>query len=272
MRIMVPSPLQLVRLAVLALLAITGTATAQLRDDLPMRLEARPDDRPVIAIVIDDLGLGRAKFEAVNALPFPVTLAFLPYGENAQAMLDDASPRHETMLHMPMEPTVRLRDAGPSVVMTGSADEVRRGVERNLSMLTGYKGVNNHTGSKLTAERGAMRTVLRTLASQDLYFLDTRTTPRSVSAELANETGAVVLQASRFLDGGLGKLGAAHVRRQLEALEAEAARGGVAIGVGHPYPETLAVLREWAKGAQGRFRLVTTGELAAELRKRGAGV
>ncbi|MCQ8184207.1 divergent polysaccharide deacetylase family protein [Parvularcula maris] len=253
-------------------MAIMGTASAQLRGDVPMRLEAKPDDRPVIAIVIDDLGLGRAKFEAVNALPFPVTLAFLPYGEEAQAMLDDTSPRHEAMLHMPMEPTVRLHDAGPSVVMTGSANEVRRGVRRNLAMLTGYRGVNNHTGSKLTADRSAMRTVLQTLASQDLYFLDTRTTPRSVSADLASETGAVVLQANRFLDGGMGKLGAGHVRRQLEALEAEATRDGAAIGVGHPYPETLAVLKEWAEGAQGRFRLVTTGELASELRKTGAGV
>jgi polysaccharide deacetylase 2 family uncharacterized protein YibQ len=236
-----------------------------------MRLGPKPDERPVIAIVLDDLGLDRRKFEAVNALPFAVTMAFLPYGQDAQAMLDGAAPRHEPILHMPMEPVVRLADAGPSVVMSGDAETVRRGVERNLSMLSGYKGVNNHTGSKLTADPVAMREVLRTLDGHGLYFLDSRTTPNTQSRAAAAQTGARLLQADRFLDGGLGRLGEGHVMAQLAALEKEAKKKGYAIGVGHPYPDTLAALRRWSADASISFRLVTTGELAQKLGKPSAG-
>ena len=45
-------------------------------------LDRRDDHRPLIAIVIDDMGVARRRSDRAAALPGPLTLAFLPYAEN----------------------------------------------------------------------------------------------------------------------------------------------------------------------------------------------
>lgn len=255
--------------AVSAIVALGPTMNHALAGDLggapvPLRLADRPDERPRIAIVIDDLGLDWARFRSVNNLPVPVTLGFLPYGSEAQAMLDGADPRHEAILHLPMEPHRRKEDAGPDMVRTGPAEDVRAGLHANLGKLSGYRGVNNHTGSKLTADAGAMEVILRELRARDLYFLDSRTTEAAKAKRLSRRTGASVLEADLFLDGNFGRGGAAHVRRQLRLAERIAERDGSVIAIGHPYPATIETLGAWAAEKGQRFRFVTTAELLAE--------
>jgi polysaccharide deacetylase 2 family uncharacterized protein YibQ len=247
------------------MLGAEGTAAAEgLRsggDDL--RLAPRPDPRPVIALVIDDLGLDWGRFESVNSIEAPLTLAVLPYGSDAQAMIDRASSRHEIILHLPMAAERETAPAGPDAVPTGpTAQDVRQALGRNLSKISGYRGVNNHTGSRTTAHEGAMEIVLDELESRGLYFLDSRTTPHSVAHAVGADNGIGVLEGTLFLDGDFGRGGEAHVLAQLERLEEIAVRDGSAIGIGHPYPSTIAVLKTWATDARTRLRFVTTGELA----------
>ncbi|MEE4212448.1 MAG: divergent polysaccharide deacetylase family protein [Parvularcula sp.] len=227
------------------------------------RLSPRPDPRPVIAIVIDDLGLDWGRFESVNAMEVPMTLAILPYGSDAQAMIDRVSPRHEVMLHLPMAAERETAPMGPDAVPIGPEDAVRDALLRNLTKISGYSGVNNHTGSRTTSDEAAMAIVLEELRERDLYFLDSRTSPQSVAARVGQSQGAKVIEGTLFLDGDFGRGGEAHVRAQLEQLETTAKRDGFAIGIGHPYPSTIAVLKTWAPEARTRLRFVTTAELAA---------
>ena len=228
-----------------------------------MRLPPKPESRPQVAIVIDDLGLDWARFRSTNRLPMPVTLAFLPYGPDAQAMVNASDPRHEVMLHLPMEPHRRKHDAGPDRVPAYGQHAIEGALATNLSKLSGYRGVNNHTGSLVTETRAAMETVLTELDEAGLYFLDSRTSIHSVAVPAGRTTGATVLEADLFLDGNFGRGGVAHVTRQLEILAATARAQGSAIAIGHPYPETLEALNAWAASEEGQgFRFVTTGELA----------
>jgi len=263
-------------------LALCSGASAQLwQENAPVAgvLEANPspsaradvlapqqDTRPEVAIVIDDLGLDWERFQAVNRLPVPVTLAFLPYGTDAQAMLDTADGRHSTILHMPMEPKRRKHHAGPGMVKAGKPAAIRNAVHAQLNQLSGYRGVNNHTGSAITENKSAMATVLATLQGEGLYFLDSKTTPDSRAAEAGAPFGALVLEADLFLDGDFGRGGRAHVQRQLKLLEATARRNGSAIGIGHPYPTTIAALNDWAAEKRLALHFVTTDELADEAR------
>lgn len=248
-----------------AIIALAATAVAgDLRSGgVPMRLEAKRDARPVIAIVIDDVGLDWARFQSANALPLPVTLAFLPYGSDAQAMLDATDPRHEPILHLPMEPYRRKHDAGPDMVRAGDPAAARAALRTNLAKLSGYRGVNNHTGSQATADGAVMASVLQELRDRDLYFLDSGTTDAAVPQQLGVSVGANVLRADFFLDGDFGKGGRLHVERKLEELERLAAAQGSAIAIGHPYPSTISALSAWAATARDRFRFVTVEDLAA---------
>ncbi len=221
--------------------------------------------RPRIAVVIDDLGLSWNAFERVDALPSPLTLAFLPYGEEAQAMLDAMSPGHEAMLHLPTEPVSRREDAGPDMLRPGDARAIRATLAANLGKLSGYEGVNNHTGSRFTADPAAMTVLLQALEGEGLYFLDSVTTPRPVAARLAGLGGFRVVSRDVFLDAD-HRAGEAYVRAQLRLLEAVARRNGEAIAIGHPYAATIEALGPWLVTAPARgFDLVTVGELVAPL-------
>ncbi|NJO13540.1 MAG: helix-turn-helix domain-containing protein, partial [Gammaproteobacteria bacterium] len=52
--------------------------------------DARPASRPKIILIVDDVGLDRAAFEHLMALPGPVTLSILPYVRGAQDYADRA--------------------------------------------------------------------------------------------------------------------------------------------------------------------------------------
>ncbi|MFC3302966.1 divergent polysaccharide deacetylase family protein [Parvularcula lutaonensis] len=259
----------------LAAAALSAIAPAR-ADDLdagraPMRLAAVRDERPKVAIVIDDVGLDWRRFQAVNRLPMPVTIGFLPYGPDAQAMLDSKDPRHDAILHLPMEPHRRKEDAGPDMVPTGAPDAVRAALHANLAKLTGFSGVNNHTGSKTTADETAMRIVLSELEARGLYFLDSMTTPRTKAKRVSATTGATVIEGDLFLDGDFGKGGEKHVRRQLRRLEKIAEKHGEVIAIGHPYPATISVLNEWALERGADLQFVRAKDLAAEVEQRGTG-
>ncbi|NNU17724.1 divergent polysaccharide deacetylase family protein [Parvularcula sp. ZS-1/3] len=254
--------LALAALSAILLLAAPGKAE-DLREGVPLRLPEKVDERPLIAIVIDDVGLDWERFRAVNRLPFPATVAFLPYGAEAQGMLDALDPRHEAILHLPMEPKRRREDAGPDMVPARPGSETRRLTVRNLGKLEGYSGVNNHTGSLATESTAAMRVVMAETRTRGLYFLDSKTSPRSVAYREGKRLGARVVEADLFLDGDFGRRGAEHVERQLGMLEQTAEVRGYAVGIGHPYPSTISALNAWAEAKGEAYRFVLVSALAS---------
>ena len=221
--------------------------------------------RPKIAIVIDDMGLSWDAFESVNALPTPVTLSFLPYGEDAQAMINHVKTGHDIMLHLPMEPEEKVEDAGPDMLRAGEDRQVIRDeLIRNLSRVQGYSGVNNHTGSKFTADRKAMAVVLKELDRRGLFFLDSITTHHPVSYKLADRYGFRVVERNVFLDPDYPNVSVQSVQDQLAALERVAAADGYAIAIGHPYRATLVALETWLATAEVRgFDVVLVKDLTA---------
>lgn len=202
-----------------------------------------PAARPRIAIVIDDLGLDRRGTTRATALPAPVTLAFLPYAGQLQAQVDRARDAgHEILLHMPMQPSGK-EDAGPDSLQIGlSEEEIRRRMNKALDAFQGYDGVNNHMGSRFTAEESAMDLIMPLLRARGMFFLDSRTAAKSAGLRAAQKSGVPVLGRDIFLDDDMS---AEAVVRQLQETEHVARRRGVAIAIGHPHPATLAALERW---------------------------
>src|SRR5690606_38194193 len=120
--------------------------------------------------------------------------------------------------------------------------ERQRRLAANLARFDAYVGVNNHMGSRFTADAAAMGPVLAELKARGLLFLDSRTTSRSMGAKLARDMGLPYAERDIFLDN---ERDAAAIRRQLLAAEAQARRKGAAIVIGHPHPETVESLSIW---------------------------
>lgn len=206
---------------------------------------------PLIAIVIDDVGLNGQRVEKLLSLPTPLTLAFLPYANNLQKYSEMSRSRgHEVMLHLPMEPTSRTSNPGPDALLQDlSPAEIQRRTKKNLDSFEGYVGVNNHMGSKFTAYEAGMAIVMDEIAARGLLFLDSRTTAKSKGYDLARARNLPTANRDVFIDNEI-KMEA--IQAQLKKVEAFALKNGTSIAIGHPYNETIDALRTWIPEARKR--------------------
>lgn len=197
-----------------------------------------------VVIIIDDMGMDRKHTSAVMDLPAPVTLAFLPYaGDLAAQVGRGVSKGHELMVHVPMEPINDKLNGGPAVLRVDqTAEEFSKILNDDLSAFSGYVGINNHMGSKLTQDRAAMARVMTELKTRNLYFIDSRTINDSVAADEARKAGVPFAVRDVFLDHEETYEFAAG---SLSEVERKALKNGVAIAIGHPKENTIRALREW---------------------------
>ncbi len=221
----------------------------------------QPKARPKIIIVFDDMGLDHAAFERALALPGPLTYSFLPYAQGVDGLARKAREQGaEIMLHLPMEPEGGA-DPGPHALrldMTGAT--FIETLEWNLARFDGYVGVNNHMGSKLTADTAAMKTVLAYLKERGIFYLDSVTTGETVMRKANAAVGADAFSRDVFLDAQAGDR--AFVRRQLDLVERIARETGYAVAICHPRAETIDVLGPWLATAPSRgFELAPASSL-----------
>lgn len=207
--------------------------------------------RPVIAIILDDMGLDRRRSERAVMLPAPLTLSYLAYARNLAEQTSAARRRgHELMVHLPMEPLAKGEDPGPRALLTGlPAEELVKRLEWALNRFTGYVGANNHMGSRLTRDADAMALVMARLKARGLLFVDSRTSIRSVAGMAARAAEVPNTERDIFLDHVDGLEA---IQRQLEILERVARRQGFAVAIGHPREATLEALESWMEGAKAR--------------------
>lgn len=211
-----------------------------------------PHDGPIIAIVIDDMGVDRKRSRHMwEDVPGPLTLSFMSYADDLPEQTQAAKKSgHELMLHMSMEPSNAAIDPGPNVLMTAMADsEIKSLTDWGLNRFSGFVGVNNHMGSRFTEDAHAMGVVLSEVKDRGLLFLDSRTSPKSVGRSVARDLGMPVLERNVFLDNDND---VDKVRHQLEQVERLARKQGFAIAIGHPRDATIAALKTWVPDAISR--------------------
>jgi polysaccharide deacetylase 2 family uncharacterized protein YibQ len=239
---------------------IAGLAAPEIRstvesDDV-MR-STPPVRAPSIAIVIDDLGADAGHTREAIALPRAVALSFLPYPADTPRLVREAARAgHEILVHVPME-AVGAHDPGPFALTTGlRPDEIVRRLDWALSRVPGFVGINNHEGSRFTADRANMALVMEHLAGHGAFFFDSRTTPDSQVLPVARAFGVASASRDIFLDD-VGTIDA--VDAQLRALETRAREQGTAIAIGHPHEITLDAVAYWTAHRSG-FELITLSE------------
>ncbi len=196
---------------------------------------------PMLAIIIDDLGNDLVHGSRALALPGQVTYAILPHTPYASTLAEAAHLRgKELMLHLPMQ-TLDGRPTGPGglhVDMDRKA--LALAVERDLASVPHAVGVNNHMGSLLTQQPTSMGWLMQALKRHPgLYYVDSRTDDRTVAEQQAQSAGLPASRRDVFLDNVRDEVA---VLAQLQLAVVKAQRNGAAIAIGHPYPETLAVL------------------------------
>lgn len=210
-----------------------------------------PEDAPMIAIVIDDLGLNKKMTQLVLSLPAPITAAFLAYADDLPDQTKQARLNgHELMLHVPMEPIDSRFVPGPNALKTVMSDEeIVRKLKIMLSAFDGYVGINNHMGSKLTSDKRTVSVVMDMLAQTGLLFLDSLTSEKSVAWKKARDKHVPYAVRDVFLDNLHNE---EDIMKQLDLLEKYALKRHAAVAIGHPHPTTINALKKWIPKAKAK--------------------
>ncbi|MCK0071031.1 divergent polysaccharide deacetylase family protein [Kordiimonas laminariae] len=219
---------------------------------------------PKIAIVIDDLGLDEEASIKLAELKGPLTLAYLPYAEGLKWQTEAVRKAgHELMVHLPMQPHNAAADPGPNALIDGLVlQEFERRIDWNLHQFEGFVGVNNHMGSKLTEDPALMVRVMAHLQNGGWVFLDSLTSPKTVAERAAKASGVPTIARDVFLDNDRDEQ---LIWEQMLRAERIAKHRGYAVVIGHPYPETMAVLKRWTADIEQRgIALVPVSQLIAE--------
>ena len=215
-------------LAGTALLLLSGFAMAQAQ--------------PRIAIIIDDLGYQLAAGKRAIALPGAVTFAILPATPSGALLARAAHDQgKEVLLHLPLE---AVGEHGPDepgeITLDMSRKAFRAAFDAALASVPYATGVSSHRGSLLTRHPGHMRWLMQEISARDgLFFVDSYTTAASVALQIAAEFGVAATRRHVFLDNDRSDEA---MMREFEKLLRIAERQGIAVGIGHPYPETLSFL------------------------------
>ncbi len=196
---------------------------------------------PKLALIIDDCGQWPATERGFIALPVTLTLSVLPDVRFNHTIEREAVDGNKgVMLHLPME-TLSGLNPGPGKITTEMGDSaIAAQVEHDLEDVGLARGVNNHEGSRATADRRVMNDLMTVLAHRDRFFIDSRTNRASVAEAIASERGVATAGRDVFLDN---RADVAYTEGQLRLAVQIAQRDGSAIAIGHPRPTTLQAVR-----------------------------
>ena len=194
-----------------------------------------------LTFVFDDAGHNLDQLEYFLRLPFPCTIAVLPglrYSSESARRIRKAGK--QVILHQPMQSVDLHINPGPGAVTPGlSAEQIKNIVRKNLEEIWPVAGMNNHEGSLMTADEAAMRAVLDVVAEKHIFFLDSRTTARSVVAKIAKEKNMTVWERAIFIDNDKSR---AAMETQIKKGLSIARQKGSAIMIGHVFTVELAQL------------------------------
>ena len=184
-----------------------------------------------LAIVIDDAGNNLQELRPYLEFPGPLTFAVLPQLRHSARTAELARAHgHEVILHQPMA-AVSGMNPGPGTISDELSEvEIHLLLELNFASISGAVGTNNHMGSAGTADDRIMDTVMSYLADNGKFFVDSRTTPRSVASVYASKHGVPFMARDVFLDHDRDP---AAIRSALRHGLAVARKQGYAVLIGH---------------------------------------
>lgn len=206
-------------------------------------LQTKTPSDAYVAIIIDDLGYKLKQDKRAIKLPGQVTFAFLPHTPHLVELAEAANSNgSDIMLHLPMQATMETLYLGPGALLNDmTEEEFRQSVVKSIRSIPHVKGVNNHMGSMITSQKDSMKWLMDEISQTDLYFVDSRTTAKTLAEETANQFQIKNTRRNVFLDHELNRPA---IEFQFNRLINLAKKNGSAVAIGHPFKETLDVLEE----------------------------
>jgi uncharacterized protein len=214
---------------------------------------------PKVAIIIDDMGYDEVMGMEFLNLPFAMTYSFLPFAPFTGKLEKFAFVSgKQVFLHLPLEPIGQGSNPGPGALYVSDSPAVQEmKFAAALAAVPHAIGLNNHMGSRFTADGQSMAFLLGLVAGKNMVFIDSLTTSASVGLEIARTWKVKSARRHIFLDNVLN---AEEICNELEHLVKIAEAKGRGIAIAHPHPETFSALDLCMPTYEDRVHYVTIME------------
>ncbi|MBN2411842.1 divergent polysaccharide deacetylase family protein [candidate division KSB1 bacterium] len=197
-----------------------------------------------VAIIIDDFGyVFNDLVKDYLRCRYPLTVSIIPGLQESRTIAREASLlSKEVLVHMPMEPLhAAYHDNGFMLLTNQNNSEIRMRIRRAFSLLPNAVGMNNHQGSKATADKQLMQVVLNELNHLDKFFVDSKTNNHSLGYELARTMSVHAAVNTLFIDARDEK---DFMLGQLQRIIDLAVKGENVVAIAHVRRDTYQILME----------------------------
>jgi hypothetical protein len=225
----------------------------------------RPANKPLVAIIITGLGLGRLSTEAALDLPENFTLSFSPYARKARMWAEHArNIGHEVMLDLPMQ-TVDYPATDPGPYGLLNVKPVQDNRERLRWLMQRFPGYIGFTApADADAPDAVMLSAMVDIGGRGLLFVDVDGDAADFLDTKKADLGLIDLTASHQLDSSL--IGES-IDKSLAEVEKIARRQGYALAVARPYPVTLKRLQAWHESLKDKSIALAPLSVIAQARE-----
>ena len=222
---------------------VTNLEDSTIPEVLDKPIEKKTPMRGIIAIIIDDFGYRNDHISnGFLELPAKLTYAIIPGHDHSQLFSKKAyDAGYEIIVHLPMENIGKTYGEEEYVLMSYfQDDEIKSRINNAFDNLPEAIGLNNHQGSRGTADSRVMTLLAGVIKDKKKFFIDSRTTSNSLANSTMRRYNVPTNQRDVFLDNDLDE---EKIKTQLYKLADVSERKGIAIGIGHVKPQTLNVLK-----------------------------
>ena len=213
---------------------------AVIKKETPKKEKSVESKLPKLAIIIDDVTNSR-QINKIQNIGYTVNMSFLPPTPRHKNSAKVAQKLDNYMIHLPLQASSFKYEEENTLYINDSIERIQRRIDTLSRLYPKAKYINNHTGSKFTADKEAMDRLFSVLKKYDYIFIDSKTTAKSVAKESGKKHGLRVLSRNIFLDNKKDK---EYIQGQLEKAVKIAKKYGSAIAIGHPYGITFQALKD----------------------------
>ncbi len=218
-----------------------------------------------LVIIVDDGGYGGDQEDLILALDPKLTLSILPYTPHTESLAKKAHEKgFEVMLHMPMENTNKKNVHEGQLDTNMNEDTITSLTTKALKQVPQAKGINNHTGSKFTADPKAMALFIDSIKDSGLFFIDSKTASGTKAFDIAKSFDIPTAKNDLFLDNKQENEEAQiqEIRKRFNQVVELALAEGDAIAICHFKVTTATVLAELIPTLEARgIELVHASEI-----------
>lgn len=209
----------------------------------PKREIVRTLRKPKLVIIIDDVGT-KSQVKAIKSLGLELTMSFLPPSKARPNTPRLASKEKNYMVHLPMEAQSFSAEEPYTLRVSDSQNIISSRIAEIKRLFPEVSYINNHTGSKFTADEIAMNHLVFALNTNKIHFVDSRTTAETKAPKVLKNFGLSYIARDVFLDHHMDK---PYILKQIKKAIKVAKTHGTAIAIGHPHKNTLQALYESKK-------------------------